>query len=70
MLNFAKNDWAGAGTITNDFIMLDAPGVAAPAKVRYAWNRPWTGVVYNDVDLPLATFEMDVTRGCADAKGR
>ena len=70
VLNFGPKNWDASGVINGDFIELAADGVDAPAKVRYAWNRPWTGVVYNDVDLPLATFEMDVTRGCADAKGR
>lgn len=34
-----------------------APGLAAPQKVRYAWKYPWTGCVYNEVNLPLGTFE-------------
>ena len=45
------------GMITNAFVVLRAPGLAAPQKVRYAWKYPWTGCVYNEVNLPLGTFE-------------
>ena len=66
VLNFVPRKWPNDGAIAGDFIELAADGVDAPARVRYAWLRPWTGVVYSDVDLPLATFEMDVTRAAAN----
>lgn len=28
--------------------------------VRYAWRQPWTGSLYNEVDLPLGTFERRI----------
>ncbi len=48
------------GMITNAFVILRAPGLAAPQKVRYAWRYPWTGCVYNEVNLPLGTFEVSI----------
>ena len=60
VLNFVPRKAMNDGTIADDFILLEAPGVAEPKAVRYAWKKPWAGVVYNEVDLPLGTFEMDV----------
>ena len=70
VLNFVPRKWPNDGVIAGDFVELAADGVDAPTKVRYAWQRPWTGVVYSDVDLPLATFEMDVTRAAASTGDR
>ena len=37
-------------------IVLEADGVAEPKGVRYMHSRPWTGTVYNEVNLPLGPF--------------
>ena len=49
------------GEITDpDRIVLCAPGVDAPAKVRYWFGTPYYGAVYNEVNLPLGPFEAAV----------
>jgi len=62
VLNFLTGKSMCEGTVTNNVLDLSAPGVAAPTAVRYAWNLPWTGSVYNEVNLPLGTFERKVER--------
>lgn len=39
-------------------LVLAAEGVKAPKKLRYLFQRPWFGCVYNEVDLPLGAFEI------------
>lgn len=39
-------------------LVLAAEGVKAPKKLRYLFQRPWFGCVYNEVDLPLGAFEL------------
>lgn len=70
VLNFVPRAWPHDGGIAGEFIELSAAGVDSPAKVRYAWRRPWTGAVYNGADLPLATFELEVTRAAANVERR
>lgn len=61
-----SKDWRGKvikplGTLASpDEIVLTAPGVAAPAKVRYWYAQPYEGGIYNEVNLPLGPFEADV----------
>ena len=62
VLNFMTTGGMSAGTITNNFVELSSPDVAAPKSVRYAWKLPWTGSLYNEVNLPLGTFEREVER--------
>ena len=50
-----KPVWKGPLVGTN--ILLTAEGVAKPAKVRYLHRRPWTGNLYNEVNLPMGPFE-------------
>lgn len=58
--NYLKFNSMSSGTITNNVIELTAEGVDRPKKVRYAWRIPWQGEVYNEVNLPLATFSAEV----------
>ena len=60
VLNFLKGKSMSDGSITNNVVVLSAPGVDEPAAVRYAWRQPWTGSLYNEVDLPLGTFERRI----------
>ena len=62
VLNFLTGKSMCEGTITNNVIELTSPDVAAPTAVRYAWKLPWTGSVYNEVNLPLGTFMREVLR--------
>ena len=61
-------DWRGKvikplGTLASpDEIVLTAPGVAAPAKVRYWYAQPYEGGIYNEVNLPLGPFEAEIGR--------
>lgn len=50
------------GAIDAGEVVLSAAGVADPVEVRYAWRKPWTGVLYNEANLPLATFSMKVEK--------
>jgi len=58
--NFAKLDWTRYGTITNNYVDLVAKEVEQPVRVRYAYAPPFTGVLYNQVNLPCGPFTMDV----------
>ena len=62
VLNFLPPRAMNDGTITNNVIVLAASGVREPVAVRYAWQKPWTGVVFNEVNLPLATFVREVLK--------
>ena len=41
-------------------IVLNAKDVAKPVKVRYLFNRPWKGTVFNESNLPLGPFLGEV----------
>ncbi len=36
--------------------------VPHPVKLRYLHEKPWTGCVYNESDLPLGSFQMDISQ--------
>ena len=48
------------GAIGGNVLMLKAEGVAAPKKVRYLYNVPVKGAIYNEVNLPLGAFQSDL----------
>ena len=57
----------GGGTL-----VVAAPGVAQPVRVRYLHERPWAGHLYStDSGLPLGPFEAPVrkTEGTDPSKG-
>jgi len=41
-------------------LALSAAAVEKPVRVRYAYAPPFTGVLYNQVNLPCGPFTMDV----------
>ena len=40
-------------------VELVAPGVASPAAVRYLHCAPFTGNIFNEMNLPLGVFRAD-----------
>ena len=48
------------GAIGGNVLKLKAEGVAAPKKVRYLYNVPVKGAIYNEVNLPLGAFEASL----------
>ena len=46
------------GVINGRDLIVSAPGVAAPKKLRYLYSRPWFGAVYSDAGLPLGAFHI------------
>lgn len=45
------------GRITGKDLVVRAEGVKEPKRVRYLFNAPWFGGLYNEVCLPLGAFE-------------
>ena len=52
---YAKN-----GELEGNSIELAADGVAQPKAVRYLFNSPWQGSVFNEASLPLGPFVVPV----------
>ena len=48
------------GEFIGNEIRLSSPGVTNPKAVRYLFNSPWKGSVFNEVSLPLGPFELPV----------
>lgn len=48
------------GEFAGNEIRLSAPGVKRPKAVRYLFNSPWKGSVFNEASLPLGPFELPV----------
>ena len=71
ILNRGAND-----TLAGRELVVSAPGVAAPRRLRYLHSKPWIGSLYSfDSGLPLGPFEIDARdpaegrRGGAAAPG-
>ena len=39
-------------------LIVSAPGVKEPKKLRYLFSRPWRGNLYSDAGLPLGAFHI------------
>ncbi len=46
------------GLIKGKELIVSAPGVAEPKKLRYLFSRPWRGALYNEGNLPLGAFHI------------
>ena len=47
------------GTLSGKELVVSAPGVAHPRRLRYLYSKPWTGSLYSfDSGLPLGPFEI------------
>lgn len=53
------------GEVEGNVIELSADGVAQPKAVRYLFNSPWQGSVFNEASLPLGPFAMPLSAGAA-----
>ena len=60
IVNFPKLDWTRHGTITNNYVDLVARDVERPVRVRHAYVPPFTGVLFNQVNLPCGPFSREV----------
>jgi len=60
----AKIENKGAnGTLTGTELIVFAPGVTEPRRLRYLYSKPWIGSLYSfDSGLPLGPFEIDARR--------
>ena len=47
------------GNINGAQLVVAADGVDAPKKLRYLHSRPWSGAIYNEVNLPMGAFLLD-----------
>lgn len=47
------------GQILGDNVVVRAPGVAHPKKLRYLHSAPWFASLKNQVDLPVGPFHVD-----------
>lgn len=48
------------GTFVSNRIELSSPGLDRPVAVRYLYNSPWQGTVFNQASLPLGAFERKI----------
>ena len=53
------------GHFNGNRITLSTEGIASPKGVRYLYSRPWYGSIYNEVCLPLGSFEVDISKELA-----
>ena len=64
ILNFRKSDSPrhdpGFGSIEGTNLVVKAEGVSAPSRVRYLARPPHLGVIFNEVGLPVASFDAPV----------
>jgi len=56
------------GEFDGNVIEVVADGVSAPKAVRYLFNSPWHGCVFNEASLPLGPFTMSLSES-GDVKG-
>jgi len=52
--------WRTNGVVEGADLILEAEGVEKPMKVRYLYEKPWTGGLFADSGLPLGPFEAEV----------
>lgn len=48
------------GTVEGRDLILESKAVEKPLKVRYLYNKPWTGNLFSSSGLPLGPFEAEV----------
>ena len=50
-------------TLSGKELIVSAPGVKEPRRLRYLYSKPWIGSLYSfDSGLPLGPFEIDARR--------
>ena len=55
----ATKAYGSRGVINGANLIVTAPGVAAPKKLRYLHSAPWFGSLFNTSALPLGAFAID-----------
>ena len=59
----AERKGPSRGSFPSNEIRLTAPGVASPAGVRYLHCPPFTGNIFNEMNLPLGVFSTESSDG-------
>ena len=49
----------GNGRVRGADLVVSSEEVKEPCRLRYLYKSPFTGTLYNDVSLPLGSFEVD-----------
>ena len=57
-----KNSVEYRGQMDGEGIVLYAPEVTEPARVRYLHNHPWFGRITNEAGLPLGPFDRTIEK--------
>ena len=64
LLDADGEEYEATAVLCNDTIIVSSDAVAEPCTVRYCYkNSPVGGIVYNQADLPMSPFVMDIDRG-------
>ena len=50
-------------------LVVGAKDVARPLHLRYLYCSPWTGYIYNEVNLPLGAFHLDCDMATSEKRG-
>jgi len=53
-----QKGYSSVGITKGRDLVVSAPGVAEPKKLRYLFSRPWFGSLYNEAGLPLGAFHI------------
>ena len=65
LLNLRTSKAYGGGTerkgdLTGErLLVVGAKNVDKPRRLRYLYRSPWTGYIYNEVNLPLGAFHLE-----------
>ena len=66
IMNFKKQIRHGQlrflGDIDGNRIVLSTKDIGSPKGIRYLFSHPWYGSIYNEVNLPLGAFAVDLQK--------
>ena len=52
--------WKTDGRIVGRDLIVVSDEIAAPRQLRYLYSKPWKGCLYNEVNLPLGAFRVEL----------
>ena len=55
-----RNLTGDRGLIDGARLVVAADEVPVPTKLRYLHSRPWFGAIYNEVNLPMGAFLLEM----------